>query len=211
MALSIPLLIVIVLSGYVTQSFSLVPLGVVLLIGVLPNPAAAGLQYMTHELAEGEIMTFSDVWWGLRKYWVPALRSWLTSLIVTVLLLANVIFYARAVTTHTSTVHAVAGPLEALWIALLLFWLLLHLYVFPLLMVQESPGLLTTYRNAALMVAARPFFTIIAFPIWIILLSFTAATGLATIIGLAIGAAIQQNAVARLIPTFPGKPSQCDV
>jgi hypothetical protein len=49
---------------------------------------------------------------------------------------------------------------------------------------------------------ARPLFTLVAGSVWLAELVVTSSTGLTTVIGLALGAAIQQNAFARLVPTF---------
>lgn len=200
--LSIPVLVVVLALSYGVRSFGLVPLGVALFIGVLPNPATCGVQFITHEVANGEILSASDQWSGLQRYWAVALRTWLVSVIVTLLIVLNLVFYGR-LAAGTSSVHVIAGPVELLWLAVLLFWIALHLYVFPLLMAQEVPHLRTTYRNATILTLGRPLFTLTLLPLWLATLFLCAATGLATIIGLAIGASIQQNALARLLPTFP--------
>lgn len=200
--LSIPVLVVVLAFSYGIRSFGLVPLGVALFIGVLPNPATCGVQYIAHELANGEILSASDQWSGLQRYWAVALRTWLASVPITILIFLNLVFYGR-LAAGTSSFRMIAGPVELLWLAVFLFWIALHLYVFPLLLAQEARRLLTTYRNATVLALGRPVFTLTLVPLWLAILFLCAATGLATIIGLAVGAAIQQNALARLLPTFP--------
>jgi hypothetical protein len=196
MVLSVPILVLVGIVSYATRSFSLIPLGVVLLIGILPNPGSAGLQALARELANREILTMGDQWRGLRHYWLLALRMWLLSSLVCTILVANATFYSRATFFGAGLVDFVA-------LYLLLVWLAAHLYVYPLIVEQQDKSVLLIYRNALLMAVSRPLFTLVVFLIWIAVLAVAAATGLATVAGLALGAAIQQNAAARILPTFP--------
>src|SRR5579864_2801261 len=99
--LSVPLAVAIAALAIGTKSFSLVPLGVTFLIGVLPNPCTAGTQTVAHELASGESVTFRDYWAGLRQYARRAAAMWLLSLALSALILVNIVFYARGAETGT--------------------------------------------------------------------------------------------------------------
>jgi hypothetical protein len=98
--------------------------------------------------------------------------------------------------------HAVAAPLFVVWTLILLLWLGVHLYVAPLLLAQVEPRALLAYRNAAVMMLSRPVASLNASLIWLGALVFTSATALATIIGLALAASIQQNALRLLLPNL---------
>lgn len=200
--LSLPLVALVGVLSYLARSYSLIPLGIALLLGVFPNPAAAGLQLTARDLARKDIISLSDQWDGLRQFWLFALKTWLVSLAGTIVIVANLAFYAFQAGQSGSSFRTIGGPLAAVWLFVLLVWVGLHLYIFPLLVAQEDRRLLTAYRNAFIMEVSRPFFTLTVTILWILLLLFTSATGLATIIGLAVGAAIQQNAFVRLLPTF---------
>ena len=203
--LALPLLIVLGLVSYGAGSFAGLSLGIALLVGVLPNPVMSGLQFVARELANGDIVMLSDQWDGFRRYWAITLRAWLLSVAVTIVIVANITFYASAGLPPLLSV-----PLRLAWLYVLLLWLAIHLYVFPLLLEQEVKRIVLAYRNALVMTVSRPGFAVVVAPLWLLLLSLASATGLVTIIGLALGAAIQQTAAARLLPTFPTSSAESE-
>ena len=200
--LSIPFILAVGVVALSSRSFSLLPLGVALFVGVLPNPCTAGVHVMAHELATGGYLTFSDYWEGLRRYARPAGFAWLLSFAVTVVILGNMAFYAHSAGYATGTLRAVGLPLFLLWLFLLVIWISIHLYVFPLLIEQEVKNIRLVYRNAALMVIGRPSVVAIVMPVWIFVLTLSSITGVVTFLGLALCASIQHNTTSRLLPTF---------
>ena len=201
--LSAPLVLAILVAAYLLRSFSVVPFGIMLLLGVLPNPAAAGLQYVVRESSTTMgIVALHDHLAGLRSLWLTALKTWSVSVLVTAVILLNLAFYSSTAGSRHSPLAPIAAPLDALLLVLLFAWLSLHLFVYPLLFQQEVPGIRLTYRNAFVMSAARPVFTCVATAIWLALLFLCSATGLTTIIGLALGAYFQHNAFTRLLPSL---------
>jgi hypothetical protein len=201
--LALPVIVLVLLLATFSPSLSYVPLGVAVLVGVLPNPACMGLHIVAREMAYGEAPEFMDFRRGLREYWRVALRIWLVSAAITAVCFLNVAFYATQASSHTSTLRGIAGPLSILWGLLLLSWLAIHLYVAPLLQAQEEPSVLLVYRNALVLTVSRPLTNCVIIPVWLLLLVVTSATGLVTIIGLALAAAIQQNALKRLLAVLP--------
>jgi hypothetical protein len=201
--LSLPIIVLVLLLASFSPSLSYVPLGVAVLAGILPNPACMGLQVIAREMAYSESPDFSDLWRGLRAFWRIALRVWLASTAVTAVCFLNVAFYGNQAASSTSSLRGIAGPLSILWALLLLSWLALHLYVAPLLQAQESPGVLLTYRNALVLAVSRPFTSVTVIPVWLAILVVSSATGLVTIIGLALAAAIQQNVLRVVLAGFP--------
>lgn len=207
-ALAIPLILLIGLVAFGTRSLSLIPLGVTFLVGVLPNPCAAGLQSVCHALATDGDVSARLHWAGLRRYAKLATASWLFALLVSILIIANAAFYAYCLGNATGVLHTIALPLFLVWIFLLGGWVSIHVFVFPLLIEQEVKSVRLVYRNAALMAIARPAVVAVVVPAWILVLLVSSTTGLATFIGLAFAAAIQHSTTARLLPTFPlGPPS----
>jgi hypothetical protein len=200
--LSTPIILVVGAFAYGSRSLSLIPLGVALLVGVLPNPCAAGVHAVTREFSTSGYATLSEHWTGLRAYFFPALRAWLLSLVVTILIGANLVFYVRVLGSASGVLHAFAPGLLFAWLLVFVVWMALHLYVFPLIVVQDTKSLRLVYRNAFMMTVARPGVTACVVPIWIVLLLLCSSTGLITFIGLTICAAIQQSTVHKLLPTF---------
>ena len=66
--------------------------------------------------------------------------------------------------------------------------------------------MLLAYRNAAVIMLSRPVASLTVSLIWLGALVFTSATALATIIGLALAASIQQNALRLLLPNLLPTP-----
>ena len=200
--LSAPIIIAVGAAAYGTRSLSLVPLGVALLTGILPNPCAAGLQAVAREFSTSGYATFSEHWSGLRAYFWPAAKAWLVSLVITTLIVANVVFYVRSVGSSSAVLRMLAPELLFAWLLVLLLWLAIHLYVFPLILAQDVKRLRLVYRNAFMMLFARPGTTACVASVWVVLLLLGSATGIMTFIGLALCAAIQHNIMAKLLPTF---------
>jgi hypothetical protein len=205
--LSIPLLLLAALTSAWINSLALFPLGVALLVGILPNPAAAGLQVATHDLATGDIVYLKDQWRGLREHSGLAFRTWLVSLAISAIILVNIVFYGRAAVGAGAPLHDIARPAQAVWLLLLFLWVALHVYVYPLIVRQEVRKVQTIYRNAFVIMAARPIFTLGAALSWLVVIFVGAATGMAALVGLAAAAAIQQNALAYILPSFEGGSS----
>jgi uncharacterized membrane protein YesL len=198
---SLPLLLLIGIVAYPTRSWSLIPIGGALLVGVLTNPAAVGVQSVARDLAHQEDVDLRRQVEMLRRYALPSLKCWLTGLVITGVIVLNLVFYARSRLP-------IAGALQLLWLLVLWLWLAVHLFVFPLLLDQEVKTVPAVYRNAFVMTFARPVFTMVTALFWLAELTLASSTGLTVIIGLVLGAAIQQNAFSRLVPTFARTDAQ---
>lgn len=211
MLLSLPLVLVSIVAASALHSLSLVPLGIAVLVGALPNPACMGLQTLARELAHGETADFGEQWQGLRMYWRVSLRAWLIAAAITIACVLNMAFYAAQARDPAARLHAVAAPLFVVWTLLLFLWLAIHLYVAPLLLAQAEARVLLAYRNAAVIMLSRPVASVAVSLVWLGALVFTSATALATVIGLALAASIQQNAFRLLLPNLLPTPGQVEV
>jgi hypothetical protein len=200
MLLSLPIVLVSIVAAFVTHSLSLVPLGIALLVGALPNPACMGLQTLARELARGQSADLGEQWQAIRTYWRVSLRAWLVAAAIAVICVLNMAFYAAQAANREASLHAVGAPLFAVWTLMLFLWLGAQVYVAPLLLAQEEARALLAYRNAAVMMLSRPVASLTVSLIWLGALVFTSATALATIIGLALAASIQQNTLRLLLP-----------
>jgi len=188
--LSLPVIALGVVGGAVVHSRLLALLFSILLVVVLPNPASAGLQYLAAELANGEFIVLADQWTGLRRFARPALLIWGLSSAGTIIIVVNIAVY-----THLG---GMVGALRFIWWYILAFWIVMHLYVYPLLMIQDSLRPLAVYRNAYVLAAARPGAAVTLFLAWLLLLLVATVSGAIVVLGLALFAAIQQNALLTL-------------
>ena len=206
MLLSLPIVLVSVVAAFAFHSLSLVPLGVALLVGALPNPACMGLQTLTRELARGDTANLREQWQGLRTYWRVTLRAWLIAAAISITCVLNMAFYGTQAADPAARLHAVAAPLFVVWTLVLFLWLGIHLYVAPLLLAQAEARVLLAYRNAAVTMLSRPVASLVVSLIWLGTLVFTSFTALATVIGLALAASIQQNTFRLLLPNLLPAP-----
>jgi hypothetical protein len=206
MVLSIPLIAAVFLLSFLVRSLGVAPLGVALLVGVLPNPGAMGLHALAWETAGRERAELADQWAGLKRHWRFALKVWSISALVSAVCLLNVVFYAVQAAEPSSSLHMAGEPLTILWSMLLIFWLGMHLYVAPLILARERDEILLVYRNAAVLALSRPLTTWTLTLLWIAVLVLSSVTGLITVIGLAVGSLMQHNALRLLLPTFSPAP-----
>ena len=137
---------------FLLMGVNLAWLGLSLLIVTAP-PATAGVYYLANQIAKGESVSFSLFGQGMRRYFR---RSWLLAivvLVISVLLVVNLLFYANFTNQWVRL-------LSVFWGYLIVFWLAMLIYLFPLLIEQESKSLLLILRNAALLVLDNVAFTL---------------------------------------------------
>lgn len=137
---------------FLLMGVNLAWLGLSVLVVTAP-PATAGVYYLANQIARGESVSFGLFVEGMRRYFR---RSWLLAIIVvviSVLLGGNLIFYANFANPWVRL-------LSVLWGYLIVFWLAMLIYLFPLLIEQEDKGLLLILRNAALLVLDNVAFTL---------------------------------------------------
>ena len=115
MLLSLPIVLVSIVVASFVHSLSVVPLGIAILVGALPNPACMGLQTLARGLALGDTPDFGEQWQGLRMYWRVSLRAWLLAAAVTITCALNMAFYAAQAANPATSLHAVAAPLFFVW------------------------------------------------------------------------------------------------
>jgi hypothetical protein len=207
MLFSLPIVVASIVVASFVHSVSVVPLGIALLVGALPNPACMGLQALVRELARGHDPGFGDQWRGLRMYCKVGLKAWLIAAPITITCVLNAAFYATQAANPAASLHPVAMPLFLAWALTLFLWLGVNLYVAPLLLAQAEPRVLLAYRNAAVIMLSRPVASLAVSVIWLGVLLLTSATALATIIGLALAASIQQNTLRLLLPNLLPTPA----
>lgn len=121
-----------------------------------PNPATAGVYYVTHRIARERRVYFSDFIQGMRRYFFRSLLLLLANLLLFALLLTNLLFYLYNPWQLTILRYA-----ALMWAYGLLLWVEMQLYALPLLMEQDNKSILIVLRNAALLVMSDPLYTTI--------------------------------------------------
>jgi uncharacterized membrane protein YesL len=119
---------------------------------VIPGPpVTAALYYLTDRVAGEQRIDFS---FFREKFKESFGKSWLvagTNLIFLIVLVVNIVFYSRL--SNFLQYAAIA------WLYLLLMWLGMQIYLFPLLYRMEEPRLWPLLRNALMFALARPGYT----------------------------------------------------
>jgi len=191
----IPLSIAYLLVGQAGLVWLSVPF-VLATIVVIPL-AIAGVYVVTNRVAHGKTFHFADFIAGARTYWWRSLLWFLANIVFLVLVYVNVIFYASQF--EGIWVALVGG----LWLALAVFWLTMQVYFWPLLIEQEQPRLLLTWRNAAYMVLANPFFAFFTVSFTIVLFAISVALTLPlAFVGIVAVGLMGNNAVLTLLVKF---------
>jgi uncharacterized membrane protein YesL len=114
--------------------------------------ALAGLAHMAHAAQRAPTVHPDDFWRGVRRYLKEGLALGALNIAVWLVLYVNFAVYSQ----QTS---ALFWLLRGVWFIAALSWLLMLLYVFPLLEEMERQHLGTALYNAALMVMKNPFFS----------------------------------------------------
>lgn len=116
---------------------------------VTAAPAAAGLFYATNRLAHDNVAGWRTVLRGFRRHFWLSWRWAGSNVLIIALLVSSILFYSR---------QEAGWAVWALIITqtMLLTWLALQLYTFPLLLEQEEPRLRTAWRNSAIVYFRRP-------------------------------------------------------
>jgi uncharacterized membrane protein YesL len=193
--LSLPIIALAIIIAALAHLAVLIPVTIALALGVLPNPAAAGLHYVVDQMVTDDLFYAGDQWIGLKDLWRYTLRVWLISLVVTVFIAANIAFYARSG-------FPLAFVLVFIWVYVLVLWLAAHLYIYPLILRQEERRAIPLYRNALTIAFGRPSATYTLLPIWLIILLAGTVTGLISVFLLGVAAAMQHALTGYLIATF---------
>jgi uncharacterized membrane protein YesL len=139
----------------------LLPLNVVTLLLLLPvvtaPPALLALWDVANKVARGEPAGWADYYRALRSHFG---RAWaIAALHIQVLggIVVNLWFYAPGNNPFGLSAQ-VALYIQALWVGVLLVWLLLSQYIPALVMEQDDLRMRTTLRNAVVLLVTRPGF-----------------------------------------------------
>ncbi len=125
-------------------------LWILLTIPVVTAPAAAaGLYYATRHLAQTRSFSWDVFFEGFRQYFWAGWRWALAFLSIAGLLLINFGFYGQFQASW-------APVIQGIILGLAIIWLLLQIYVFPLLLEQEKSSIRTALRNSLVLYLKKP-------------------------------------------------------
>lgn len=161
--MSLPLLILTYIF-FITPTINIIVPLLTFLLAVLPMaPATGALFHVAQRTADGRVSKMGDFFAGMREHAVASWRImgiWMFGVMIG---FVNLYFYNEL----TGLVGAVV---LGLWFYLLVVWLSLLIYAFPLLLLQTTPSLRLLARNAFLMTLGRPVFTTTTLVLMIVIL-----------------------------------------
>ncbi len=129
---------------------------VIVALPIITAPAGfAGLVKLSRALQQGERADLNTYWAGLRE---NLGRGTLLGIATVAILFVNI---SNLVAYEVSTILDVG--LRVVWIGAIWLWLTLMFYFWPLYYALESPSTAGALRNALLMTARHPVFTLIHF------------------------------------------------
>ncbi len=196
---SLPLVLVAMILSLWIGKLAYAPLLIALLLGVLPNPFAAGLQSCARLAAFDDPLAFEDLMAGLRQYWRPAAVMFGVSLVSLLLIVVNILFYA----TLRSPIFVV---LDIIWTYFLFTWFMAHVHVYPMLFALEQRNVLLVYRNSIVLAFKKPFTTFFVMAFWLVWLVLASYIGLIVVAGLVVSAIIQQTVTTRAVSSAVRSP-----
>lgn len=123
------------------------------LLVVTCAPASIGIQKVANRLANYKRADSSFFWESARAHLRHSYILFFMSVLIPPALVFNVWFYANS--------SGVLRYLSLLWLWILLVWLMLAQYVYPLYLQQDEPSIRLALRNAILLTAKYPLYTIL--------------------------------------------------
>jgi uncharacterized membrane protein YesL len=139
--------------GY-TMLYAGGPWWVAPLIAIPAGPASAALANVTHRAARDVHVDRSFFFDGLRQYWKKALGISAILGAGTALLILNMLFYF-------SRPEPLIQGLALLFLLLLVYWLSVQVYVFPILIGMKEPSVVGAIKMAVVMTFANPLFSVL--------------------------------------------------
>jgi uncharacterized membrane protein YesL len=125
------------------------------LLAIPIGPATLALANVTRRVAAGKHVDRSYYWEEFRAHWRQGLALSAIGMVVLALLLLNTLFYF-------SLTQPLLQALGFLFIYLTAMWMGAQLYVYPVYLALEEPGVLRAVGKAAMLSLANPLFTAVA-------------------------------------------------
>ena len=123
---------------------------------VLGPPVTVALFFYGNRVAHGEMADERDFLHAIRSYWGPAWRWGILNLAV-IALLAGDYYLTGKLAGNANT----AAWFQGLYLALLLFWIMIQIFALPFLFEQEQPFVLQALRNSLVFIRRNIIFVIV--------------------------------------------------
>jgi hypothetical protein len=187
LVLAIPCAVVLAILPVVPRQPGMALVTVAALLMLLPSPTSAGMHVLIRDGTRGLPVQIGDYWLALRAHGPLALRAWIVAVVGTAIILANIEYYPR--------LHVVFTPfMEIIWLYILLVWLGIQLYLYPLIVEGDETGVFRLYRAAFVTVANNRAYTAAVTLLWLLLTILMSFSMLLVFLGLVFTAALQHNA-----------------
>ena len=147
---------------------------VTLLLMLPAAPVTTGIQKATNRIANYLRVDKSFFWEGTRQYSGRGFLLFAINLLVPAAIIFNIWFYFNS--------QGWLPIIGVAWIWLLLLWLLMGQYTFPLFWQQDSPDLKLVLRNSALLAVRHPLYSLLMLLFQIVLLAASTALTLPLIL-----------------------------
>lgn len=148
---------------------------------IIPLPLVTfGLIFITREVTAGRGIKFGQFWGYMRRYWLAAYIWGVLNVAALWLLWFNVTFYAGLMARW-------AAVAQAIFLALMMFWLLWQLVALAMYPRLVEPRFKLAARNAAIIIGKNPVIVILVALVIVFLLvitGFAPALGLAGVVSL---------------------------
>jgi len=167
-------------------------------LGVILFPlSTVGRFYATNIVARGRTVHLSDFFEGIKRYWWRSLLWFLLTLLVVAILILNIVSYPSM---FEGFIGVLLGGLS---IAVLVFWIVMQLYFWPLILSQEEPKIWRAWRNAAYLIFANPFYAFLMLTFALVMLLLAGALTIILIFaGMTLLGLLCNNAVITLLVHF---------
>lgn len=123
-------------------------------IAIPAGPATAALANVMHRAARELHVDRSFFTDGLRTYWRRALAISALLALGDMLLILNILFYI-------SRVGSLLQAFSLFFVVLLVYWLSVQIYVFPVLVGMKEPSVLGALKMALMLAFANPLFSVL--------------------------------------------------
>jgi uncharacterized membrane protein YesL len=152
------------LKNFWEELFLLVLMNIVTILLAIPvltfPPALAGLWTAANRVANGKSIHWSDYFEGFRHYFWKAWGLALLNILVALVVLVNVRFYALDVVPFDIS-PSLSMWIRAFFVGAAILWLIVQIYPMALLLEQYDKRLRVALRNAAVLFIAHPGFSIL--------------------------------------------------
>jgi len=140
---------------------------VILSLPIITAPAAwAGLVKMSFLAQTTPTANVNDLWEAFRTYWREGILMGIANILIVGLNLYNLAVYWDA----NGQIFIL---LRYIWVFILVSWLVLQFYLWPLFFAMKEPALGGALRNAVVMVLLNPGFTL---GVWLMVLLIVAVS-----------------------------------